>query len=109
MDLLRELHRGGATICMVTHDPRYARYGRPLHPSFRRPRSGGKHGGTCLISKHIDFLAIGALLCGMAFFAQSRRVLLISPAAATMRIQIPRAPACPVVVIPNIPRIVVNI
>jgi putative ABC transport system ATP-binding protein len=26
MDLLRELHRSGATICMVTHDPRYARY-----------------------------------------------------------------------------------
>jgi putative ABC transport system ATP-binding protein len=26
MDLLRELHREGATICMVTHDPRYARY-----------------------------------------------------------------------------------
>jgi len=26
MDLLRELHRAGATICMVTHDPRYARY-----------------------------------------------------------------------------------
>ena len=26
MDLLRELHRGGATICMVTHEPRYARY-----------------------------------------------------------------------------------
>ncbi len=26
MDLLRELHRGGSTICMVTHDPRYARY-----------------------------------------------------------------------------------
>ena len=25
MDLLRELHRGGATICMVTHDPRFAR------------------------------------------------------------------------------------
>jgi putative ABC transport system ATP-binding protein len=24
MTLLRELHRGGATICMVTHDPRYA-------------------------------------------------------------------------------------
>ena len=24
MDLLRELHRDGATICMVTHDPRYA-------------------------------------------------------------------------------------
>lgn len=26
MELLRELHREGATICMVTHDPRYARY-----------------------------------------------------------------------------------
>jgi putative ABC transport system ATP-binding protein len=26
MDLLRELHRGGATICIVTHDPRYAKY-----------------------------------------------------------------------------------
>jgi putative ABC transport system ATP-binding protein len=26
MDLLRELHGGGATICMVTHDPRYAQY-----------------------------------------------------------------------------------
>jgi putative ABC transport system ATP-binding protein len=26
MDLLRELHSGGATICMVTHDPRYASY-----------------------------------------------------------------------------------
>ena len=24
IDLLRELHQGGATICMVTHDPRYA-------------------------------------------------------------------------------------
>jgi putative ABC transport system ATP-binding protein len=24
MSLLQELHRGGATICMVTHDPRYA-------------------------------------------------------------------------------------
>jgi len=26
MELLRELHQGGATICMVTHDPRYARW-----------------------------------------------------------------------------------
>jgi putative ABC transport system ATP-binding protein len=26
MDLLRELHRGGATVCMVTHDPRYAQH-----------------------------------------------------------------------------------
>jgi putative ABC transport system ATP-binding protein len=26
MELLTELHKGGATICMVTHDPRYASY-----------------------------------------------------------------------------------
>jgi len=26
MELLRELHADGATICMVTHDPRYASY-----------------------------------------------------------------------------------
>ena len=26
MGLLRDLHQGGATICMVTHDPRYARH-----------------------------------------------------------------------------------
>jgi putative ABC transport system ATP-binding protein len=25
MELLRDLHRGGATICMVTHDPRFTR------------------------------------------------------------------------------------
>jgi putative ABC transport system ATP-binding protein len=32
MDLLRELHRSGATICMVTHDPRYARHAqRNIH------------------------------------------------------------------------------
>jgi len=32
MDLLRELHQGGATICMVTHDPRYATYAdRSIH------------------------------------------------------------------------------
>ena len=26
MELLRELHQGGATIIIVTHDPRYARW-----------------------------------------------------------------------------------
>jgi len=32
MELLRDLHRGGTTICMVTHDPRYARYAdRTVH------------------------------------------------------------------------------
>jgi putative ABC transport system ATP-binding protein len=32
MDLMRELHSQGATICMVTHDPRFARYSeRTIH------------------------------------------------------------------------------
>jgi putative ABC transport system ATP-binding protein len=32
MDLLNELHQSGATICMVTHDARYARHaGRSIH------------------------------------------------------------------------------
>jgi putative ABC transport system ATP-binding protein len=32
MGLLQELHRGGATICMVTHDPRYAAHAdRAIH------------------------------------------------------------------------------
>jgi len=32
MELLRELHQEGATICMVTHDPRYASYAdRTIH------------------------------------------------------------------------------
>ncbi|MFW6198815.1 MAG: ABC transporter ATP-binding protein, partial [Acidobacteriota bacterium] len=32
MDLLSELHEGGATICMVTHDPRWAEHAeRTIH------------------------------------------------------------------------------
>jgi putative ABC transport system ATP-binding protein len=32
MELLRELHREGATICMVTHDPRYEKHAdRSIH------------------------------------------------------------------------------
>jgi putative ABC transport system ATP-binding protein len=32
MELLRDLNRGGTTICMVTHDPRFARYAdRTIH------------------------------------------------------------------------------
>src|SRR5713101_5256414 len=32
MELLRDLHRSGATICMVTHDPRYSEYAdRTVH------------------------------------------------------------------------------
>lgn len=32
MELLRQLHEGGATICMVTHDPRYLKFAeRTVH------------------------------------------------------------------------------
>ncbi len=32
MTLMKDLHRGGATICMVTHDPRYANFAqRSIH------------------------------------------------------------------------------
>jgi len=32
MELLRDLHQNGSTICMVTHDPRFARHaGRAVH------------------------------------------------------------------------------
>jgi putative ABC transport system ATP-binding protein len=32
MELLKDLHRGGATICIVTHDPRYAAHAeRSIH------------------------------------------------------------------------------
>ncbi len=32
MELLRDLHRAGATVCMVTHDPRYASHAeRTIH------------------------------------------------------------------------------
>jgi len=32
MDLLKELHAGGATICMVTHDERFAQHAdRTVH------------------------------------------------------------------------------
>jgi putative ABC transport system ATP-binding protein len=32
MELLQEIHASGATICMVTHDPRYANHAeRAVH------------------------------------------------------------------------------
>jgi putative ABC transport system ATP-binding protein len=51
MELLRELHRAGATICMVTHDPRYAAHAdREIHLFDGRvveeTRGGGALGGV---------------------------------------------------------------
>lgn len=58
MDLLRELHRGGATICMVTHDPRYATFAdRAIHlfdgrvvkeetVSFKETEEGASQGSS---------------------------------------------------------------
>lgn len=52
MDLLRDLHQGGATICMVTHDPRFSSYAqRTIHlfdgeiiDSEREPRQPAAEG-----------------------------------------------------------------
>jgi hypothetical protein len=46
MELLRDLHRAGATICMVTHDPRYARHADRAVHLFDGPGRGGHDTGT---------------------------------------------------------------
>jgi putative ABC transport system ATP-binding protein len=58
MSLLRELHRDGATICMVTHDPRYAKHADRLVHLFdgriveeeRMPGGAGAEG-----NRHVAF------------------------------------------------------
>jgi len=45
MDLLRELHKNGSTICMVTHDTRYASYaGRTVQLFDGRVAASGAQG-----------------------------------------------------------------
>ena len=55
MSLLQELHKGGATICMVTHDPRYAEYadrsvhlfdGRVVEDTTHEEKRRGAKAGT---------------------------------------------------------------
>jgi putative ABC transport system ATP-binding protein len=47
MDLLKELHKGGATICMVTHDARYANHAeRSIHLFDGRMVNGQAAGAT---------------------------------------------------------------
>ena len=43
MSLLRELHAAGSTICMVTHDPRYADFADRTGTPVRRPHRGREH------------------------------------------------------------------
>ena len=65
MELLRELHRGGATICMVTHDPRYAATPERRAPVRRARRCrrrdrehwGGVDGNSGKISRYSCALA----------------------------------------------------
>src|SRR6185295_13152742 len=47
MELLHELHADGATVCMVTHDPRYASYANhTLHLFDGRLVDEGRSGGA---------------------------------------------------------------
>ena len=50
MNLLRELHREGATICMVTHDPRFARHADRQIQLFDGRVVGESNEKTALVS-----------------------------------------------------------
>jgi ABC-type lipoprotein export system ATPase subunit/multidrug resistance efflux pump len=53
MNLLAELHGEGATICMVTHDPRYADYaGRTIHLFDGRIVSDESNGAVRELQEH---------------------------------------------------------
>jgi putative ABC transport system ATP-binding protein len=51
MELMRELHREGATICMVTHDPRYAQHAERTIALFD---------GRVIDENHVPFIVSGA-------------------------------------------------
>ena len=60
MNLMRGLHQEGATICIVTHDPRYARYAERADPSVRRCHREGRCGsGRRLIDTEQTFVRGG--------------------------------------------------
>jgi hypothetical protein len=61
-----------------------------------------------LIQKHIDLIAIGALLFGMAVFGHTRHIIRFSP-VVPVRIQVPQPPACPTIAVPHLSRIVVSL
>ena len=49
MDLLKDLHEEGATICMVTHDPRYAEFSeRTIHLFDGRIVEDEEHAGKAI-------------------------------------------------------------
>ncbi|MGH7542197.1 MAG: ABC transporter ATP-binding protein [Gemmatimonadota bacterium] len=61
MDLLKELHGEGATICMVTHDPRYADYAeRAIHLFDGRIVEEEEHPGRAVEELRESGFEIGA-------------------------------------------------
>lgn len=61
MDLLEELHGEGATICMVTHDPRYADYAeRTIHLFDGRIVEEEEHPGRALEELRESGYEVGA-------------------------------------------------
>ena len=54
MELLRDLHQEGATICLVTHDSHYARMRRAHHSSSRWPRNRGEPGSLTWMILKVD-------------------------------------------------------
>ena len=90
MELLRELHREGATICMVTHDPRYARHAdRSIHLFDGRvvEEDGSKNAGEKELEESgfdIASLAPGAgaearRRCSLQILKYGLRMLVKSP------------------------------
>ncbi|MBV9082534.1 MAG: hypothetical protein JOZ62_07665 [Acidobacteriaceae bacterium] len=56
-----------------------------------------------MIRKHVDLIAIGILLCGIAVYSQARHVVVFEINSAK-RIAFTQS-RCPTVVIPRVPRI----
>ena len=88
MELLRELHRNGATICMVTHDPRYELgHADPLDPSVRRPRRGREAAGA-RVSVHLMKVLRGGRSLAAPGSAETPCRFPPRPRAGSMRVSV---------------------
>ena len=56
-----------------------------------------------MISKHIDILAVGALLLAMAFFSSARHAIVLSRIGQPSR-YFGLKPQNPVIIVPRVPR-----